>query len=295
MNCPYCMDGIPDAALVCKTCGRDLHLVNKLQGTITDLESKLAGVAADAAEASAAPQTSAPQAAPIRTSGGLEMVLAMVAGALLPGTFYDLRILFHLPEGTAFVVGVIVAGATGLLVGYRGVTRPAAWFVIAPIEGMLLILSFAVAVGCRFHAYYRGVASALPPLQHPARSIVDESPAWWVERILRNPHLWYSTAIPGAVLFLLLAWVGRSAAKRTEVSHTSQFAASLGRRLAPQRPQEAHESFQARMASFTKGFDGLTHVIVVLLGIVSTGFVVAKQAQALTSSDPTANHSTQSQ
>lgn len=294
MNCPYCMDSIPDTALVCKTCRHDIHLVNKLQSSISRLEAKLAHAAEQSAEATAAANPPVPQAAASRSSGALEMVLAMVAGALLPGTFYDLRILLHLPAGTAFVVAVIVAGVTGLLFGYRGVLRPAAWFLVAPAEGMLLILSFAGAVACRFHAYYRGVASGLPHMQHPVRSVVDESPAWWVEHVLHDPHLWYSTAIPATLLFLLLAWIGRSAAKRTEVSHTAGFAASMGRRFAPQRPQEAHANFQARLDSYTKAFDGLTHVIVVLLGIASTAFVVAKQAQAVTSSEPAAIHSTQS-
>lgn len=296
MNCPYCVDSIPDAALVCKTCGRDIHLVSKLQTRITKLETKLAHAAEQSANAVAAPITPGPQPAARPVSGVLEIVLAMLAGALMPGTFYDLRTLFHLPAGTAFVVAVSVAGATGLLVGHRGVVRPAVWFLIAPTEGLLLMLSFAGAVACRFHAYYQGVASVLPHTQHPVRSVANESPAWWVERALRDPHLWYSTVIPATLLFLLLAWIGRSAAKRSAELHPAGLAASVGRRIVPQRPQEEHASFQARLDSYSKVFDTLTHVLVVLLGIVSTGFVVAKQAQGLTSADTTAAiQSTQSQ
>lgn len=295
MICPYCMDTIPDAALVCKTCKREIQLVNKLQGNLADLQAKLAQATQDAANASAAVPAPVPQPVASRSSGWLDVFLALVASALLPGTFYDLRILLHLPDGTAFVVAVIVAGATGLIFGYRGVVRPAAWFLIAPIEGLLLILSFAGALACRVHAYYRGVARVMPQAQHPVRSIVDQTPAWWLGRSLCEPHLWYSTAIPATLLFLLLAWIGRSAAKRIGDSNTASLGASLARRFAPQRPQEAHASFQARLDSYSKVFDGLTHVVVVLLGIISTGFVVAKQAQALTSSDPTAMHSTQSQ
>jgi uncharacterized coiled-coil protein SlyX len=42
MHCPYCTAEVPQGALVCKTCARDLYLLKPLQERIEELESRLA-------------------------------------------------------------------------------------------------------------------------------------------------------------------------------------------------------------------------------------------------------------
>lgn len=42
MNCPYCISEIPDAAVVCAVCRRDLHLIKPLLERVATLEAELA-------------------------------------------------------------------------------------------------------------------------------------------------------------------------------------------------------------------------------------------------------------
>lgn len=51
MNCPYCISEIPDAALVCAVCRRDLYLAKPLLERIAALEAELAARPAPAPEA----------------------------------------------------------------------------------------------------------------------------------------------------------------------------------------------------------------------------------------------------
>lgn len=47
MRCPYCTSDVPDEALVCAHCARDLYLVRSLREKIEQLESAASGQAAD--------------------------------------------------------------------------------------------------------------------------------------------------------------------------------------------------------------------------------------------------------
>jgi len=53
MHCPYCTEEVPEGALVCKTCTRDLYLLKPLQQRIEELESQLTQARSQAAENSA--------------------------------------------------------------------------------------------------------------------------------------------------------------------------------------------------------------------------------------------------
>lgn len=53
MKCPYCISEIPDAALVCAVCRRDLYLAKPLLERIAALEAELAARPAPAAEVAA--------------------------------------------------------------------------------------------------------------------------------------------------------------------------------------------------------------------------------------------------
>lgn len=59
MRCPYCVSEIPDEALVCSVCRRDLYVVKPLLEKIAGLESQLA------ARMSPSPVTAAAEASPV--------------------------------------------------------------------------------------------------------------------------------------------------------------------------------------------------------------------------------------
>ena len=44
MNCPYCLSEVSEKASVCKTCSRDLYLLQPMMANISVLEEKLAGI-----------------------------------------------------------------------------------------------------------------------------------------------------------------------------------------------------------------------------------------------------------
>lgn len=70
MKCPYCVSEIPDAAVVCSVCQRDLYLFKPLLERIQELEEKLAAVPPDTPETEPCPGTpelSAPD--PARSTG----------------------------------------------------------------------------------------------------------------------------------------------------------------------------------------------------------------------------------
>lgn len=293
MQCPYCLDTISSHAIACKSCGHDLHLVNKLQDRVAHLEAMLAEAGEHNGSASG---RSAARGAPARPSYRLESALALAAAALLPAALFDLHIGFHLPAAIPLTATVLAAGAAGLLVGYHGAARKLNWLALALLLAILQVGGSSIAFGCVVHAYSLGFAQATreggaaplhareagaAPLH--AREAVSKSTVGWSGDRWRDPHLWLSIAVPSLMLFVFLAFVGQSWARK---ERRSPFAVSLGKRFTPRRPEEEHESFQARLDVYTKIFDGLTHFLIVLIPLVSSIFVIAHQASSLTATDP---------
>ena len=283
MQCPYCLDNIPSSALVCKSCQRDLHLVNTLQDRVTHLEAMLA----EAGEPTgAASDRKAARVVQVRPNYRLETALALAAAALLPAALFDLHIGFQIPAAVPLTATVVAAGAAGLLIGYHGAARKLTWIALGILLAVLQIGSSAIAFGCVVHAYSLGFDRAAheagtAPLH--ARAANSRSTVEWFGDRWRDPHLWLSIAVPSVVLFVLLALVGWAKARK---EHHSRLAVSLGKRFTPRRPEEEHETFQVRLAAYTKIFDGLTHFLIVLIPLVSSIFVIVHQASNLTATDP---------
>lgn len=283
MQCPYCLDNVPSSALACKSCGRDLQLVTRLQANVTQLESKLFEVGLKSA---AARREDFLQLAPARSSYRLEAALALAATALLPAALFDLYIGFHLPAAIPLFTTVLSAGGAGLLIGYHFSSRKQVFVVLGILLAVLQVGVSSIAFGCVVHAYSLGLdreGSAAGAAGLYARGTSSKSTVAWFADRWHDPHLWLSIAAPSLVLFVLLALIGRSRAQR---ERRSPLAVSLGKRFTSRRPQEEHESFQIRLDAATKIFDGLTHFLIVLIPLVSSLFVIARQASTLTASDP---------
>jgi hypothetical protein len=157
MHCPYCTAEVPEGALVCKTCMRDLYLLKPLQQRIEELESQLtqaqslgAGYAARiaalegelaartpaAAGAAAAPAASSPQARSYVSSLMLTLapalILLLAAHAVLLFVFdarpLYLRIasmLIPLPFGFALLVWhprrIVLSAIAGFVLAFAAV------------------------------------------------------------------------------------------------------------------------------------------------------------------------------
>ncbi len=283
MQCPYCLDNVPSSALVCKSCRRDLHLVNRLQDRVAHLEALLPETGEKTIAASG---RTAAHAIPPSPNYGLETVLALSAAALLPTALFDLHIGFQIPAAVPLTATVVAAGAAGLLVGYRGAAHKLTWISLALLLAILQVGASSIAFGCVVHAYALGYDKGAHEIGTAALHVgaaSSKSTVEWFGDRWRDPHLWLSVGVPSLVLFVLLAFVGRS---RVRKEHRSRLALSLGKRFTPRRPEEEHESFQVRLNVYTKIFDGLAHFLIVLIPLISSIIVIAHQASNLTATDP---------
>jgi hypothetical protein len=283
MQCPYCLENVSSSAFVCKSCGRDLQLVTKLQAHVARLESKLSEVGLTAA---ATRREASLQLAPARSSYRLEAALALAAAALLPAALFDLYIGFHLPPAIPLFTTVLAAGAAGLLIGYHISPHRQTFVVLGILLAVLQVGGSSIAFGCVVHAYSLGLDRAghiAGAAGLYARATSSKSTVAWFGDRWHDPHLWLSIGIPSLLLFVLLAFVGRS---RAQKERRSPLAVCLGKRFTPRRPEEEHESFQIRLDAATKIFDGITHFLIVLIPLLSSLFVIARQASTLTATDP---------
>ncbi len=283
MQCPYCLESVPSSAMVCKSCRRDLHLVSKLQDRVAHLEAMLRE--AEEPTGSATARANA-RLFPSPSHYRLETALALAAGALLPTALFDLHIGFQIPASVPLTATVVAAGAAGLLVGYHGAARKLTWFSLALLLAILQVGASSIAFGCVVHAYALGYDKGAHEIGagalHAGTAGSKSTVAWFGDR-WHDPHLWLSIAVPSLVLFVLLAFVGQSRARK---EHRSRLAVSLGKRFTPRRPEEEHESFQVRLNVYTKIFDGLAHFLIVLIPLISSIIVIAHQASNLTATDP---------
>jgi hypothetical protein len=283
MQCPYCLDNIPSSALVCKSCRRDLQLVNSLRERLEQLENSLPKRGEKTIATSG---RTAAHVIPALPNYRLEAALALAATALLPAALFDLYIGFHLPAAIPLFTTVLAAGAAGLLIGFHSAARKRIWILLGVLLAIFQVGVSSIAFGCVVHAYSlgfdkatreSGAASLLAPTASSRSTVALFGDRW------HDPHLWLSVGVPSLVLFVLLAFVGRSKVRKEK---RSRLAISLGKRFTPRRPEEEHESFQIRLDTATKIFDGLTHFLIVLIPLLSSLFVIARQASTLTATDP---------
>jgi len=177
MRCPYCVSEIPDEALVCAVCRRDLYVVRPLLERIAALEAQLAAAPAvqpaEAAGVDVAPQEAV--AEPPREWGRalacwLAPLLLLLAAHWLIVFAYDARVLYlrifallvPLPFGFAFARAARLPFAWGLLPAFA--MAAAAVFgmsaVTAAIDGAPLwpqnmaevreFVEFAASIGFSF-------------------------------------------------------------------------------------------------------------------------------------------------
>lgn len=177
MRCPYCVSEIPDEALVCAVCRRDLYVVKPLLERIAALEAQLAAVPAvlpaDEAERGDAPEEVL--AEPPRQWGRalaywLAPLLLLLAAHWLILFAYDARVLYlrifallvPLPFGFAFARAARLPFAWGLLpafamaavavLGMSGVTAAIDGVPLWP-QNMLEVrefVEFAASIGFSF-------------------------------------------------------------------------------------------------------------------------------------------------
>lgn len=289
MECPYCKDTIPDAALVCKTCRRDLQMVNALKQQLAQAQSDL-----EAAKAAPTPENP-PESQnviqiPVESGRRTEAVAVLAAAAMFPAVAYHLRSILNLPPKAATVAVVLAAGAAGLVIGVRHAHRAWVWFATALLLAVLQVGVFCIAFGGSAHNYYagrdRGIrigaknpdrperpASAQAPAAATAGS---ESAALFVRHAMRDRFLWLYQAIPSACWFIILAFIGRTYTGRKNHAQHSTFSATLARRVTVQRPEEGTATFQQRLDGYSKIFDSLTHMVIVLLTIATSYYAIAR-------------------
>lgn len=179
MECPYCTTAIPDAALVCSVCRRDLYVIKRLLQRIAELEAGQAK--APAAEALALPpSTPSPvpsqpvvafEAAPgtALLAWSVPVLMLLLAHGLIVFV-YDARVLFLrllalvLPLPFGFLFGratgwrlrwslpaaFLMAGAAVL-----GMSTTTAWLDQVPVlpQSMLEVresIEFATSIGFSF-------------------------------------------------------------------------------------------------------------------------------------------------
>ncbi|MFZ0392922.1 MAG: hypothetical protein WCF17_14675 [Terracidiphilus sp.] len=289
MECPYCKDTIPDAAWVCKTCRRDLQLVSSLQQQLAQAQSDLQTARTAPAPANP-PQPRQVLQTPVEVPRRTEAVAVLAAAAMFPAVAYHLRSILDLPPKAATVAVVLAAGAAGLVIGVRHAHRVWVWFAAALLLAVLQVGAFCIAFGGSAHNYSAGRDSGIKigakkpdrpekpaSAQAPAAATAgSESAAGFVQHALRNRFLWLYQAIPSACLFIILAFIGRTYANRKKHAGRRTIGASLARRVTSQRPQEATTSFQQRLDGYSKIFDSLTHIVIVLLSIATSYYAIAR-------------------
>jgi len=288
MECPYCKDTIPDAAWVCKTCRRDLQLVNALKEQLTQAQSDL-----ETAKSAPAP---APHPAPRRVREAVvelprrtEAVAVLAAAAMFPAVAFHLRAIFGLPPKAATVAVVLSAGAAGLVIGLRHARRVWAWIATAILLAVLQVGTFCLAFGGSAHNYYvgqdRGIKIGSGTVDQsapakPVRTVGSEPVSIFVRHALHDHYLWLFQAVPSAGWFIILAFFGRTYTDRKSAASRTSIGASLARRVTSQRPQEATGIFQQRLEGYTKIFDSLTHVVIVMLSIATSYYAIHKTTGA---------------
>jgi hypothetical protein len=258
MKCPYCFETVVSGALACKSCGRDVHLIAKLEDRISCLELELANLKNNIPST---PGESSPErpVSFLQFPHRLEIGAVIATAALLPFALYDLRSVFSLPAWTYFPAVVVCSGAAGFLIGNRGTYRKVAVFFCGICLAVLQTAATSLAFGYTYHLYYRGQATA--------HTIV-----WWASGIMHNYHLWIYETTPAAVLFILSAFVRRSMARPTPF-HRGLISSSLSKYFTNGYPGERWAKFcdwLDRFEKVEKVFSNLAAIILAVLTIYYT-------------------------
>jgi hypothetical protein len=186
--------------------------------------------------------------------------------ALLPVALYDLISVLSISTVAYFAIVISCSGAIGFLIGNRGIERKLTVFILGIFLAVIQAIFFSISYGHAFHAYYRDT-----PVAHTV--------IWWATGALRDYHLWVSQVAPTALLFVLLALMGRSMAKKRSVPSHRSLGSSLATWFTTRNPEEGMAAFHARLEGYTKIFDDLTHVVIVILAIIGSYYTVSEQAK----------------
>jgi uncharacterized membrane protein len=260
MKCPYCLEAVTSGAFACKTCGRDVHLVIELQQRVDSLEEELSKGQESITSATGKP---------IPRSRPLEAGAVLTATALFPLLLYDLRSDFSWSAILYFTLVVVCSAIAGFLVGSRSIHRSITLVILGICLAAIQAVATAIAFGYTYHVYYHGFDLA--------HTVIG-----WAKGLLWERQVWISQALPAAIFFAIAAFVGQSLARTRAGCET------VGSRIAARFTDRHLDELQMRVDRYAKLFDTAVHVIVVLLGVV-TSFYTVKQAKGF-KVDPAANN-----
>lgn len=207
MDCPYCTSAVPEAALVCTVCRRDLYVIKRLLQRIAELEAGQArgpALAATVPENPALPPTAPPPVGAFEVARGralfawsAPLLMLLLAHGLLVFV-YDARVLYLrllalvLPLPFGFLFGKAAGWrlrwslpAAFLMAGVAvlGMSTTTAWVDKVPVLPQTMpevreLIEFATSIAFSFvtglwlHDWLRrraGLAQALPGMADSGR------------------------------------------------------------------------------------------------------------------------------
>jgi hypothetical protein len=203
VNCPYCQDKIPDEAIVCRTCRRDLRHSNVSETRLKALEDRLAAVEAEFSLHKGA--------APVEQPAITRPPLLGVIAALFLMAFLDLRVGLTLngshSDQRIWVVWLLFSLPLGI------------WVALSLQKGWLFATGAAV---------YRAAEKTL--VMTYCWSLTNQRPNPFLYAI-QQPEPWLDVFLPEVAMFLLSFWLGRWIWKVTNVRRRNETQGSFENRV----------------------------------------------------------------
>lgn len=204
MNCPYCISAIPDEALSCSFCTKDLYLFKPLlqkiasleetfstKQAVADLQEKVAQLERTLAEnaealqsslsslSSLSPDTEAPQPAPAPKISVLRRAGVLLGYFLLPLmllllTHYLIGIRFNLPVLYLRIASLLIPVPFGLLVLRHRHTSFGNWTMLSAVMALFAVFAMSYDTSLADHT------PVLPQSLLELREFVEYAFSIWI-------------------------------------------------------------------------------------------------------------------